>query len=268
MDFGLARLGGSEMTRTGMVMGTPHYMSPEQVRGERADSRSDVFSLGCVFYELLTDRKPFDADSMHAVLFKVMQEEPRAGRRARARPPPRAAGPDRPHAGQGPRGAPAGRRAAAHRAAPGPRSHRRRPRRRSAARAAGRRRRRSAPASGRAGAGPETRRPTARGSHLDREPLTVALPPPRGREPARPAPVALAAVRRGASPPSPSPSAAASSSLQRMTSAAAGHARRRRRRARRWTGSPRSWWAARSSWPRRRWTPATIAARPARRSGR
>ena len=76
MDFGLARLGGSEMTRTGMVMGTPHYMSPEQVRGERADSRSDIFSLGCVFYELLTWRKPFDADSMHAVLFKVMQEEP------------------------------------------------------------------------------------------------------------------------------------------------------------------------------------------------
>src|SRR5262249_35073170 len=76
MDFGLARLGGSEMTRAGMVMGTPHYMSPEQVRGERADARSDVFALGCVFYELLTYRKPFDADSMHSVLFKVMQEEP------------------------------------------------------------------------------------------------------------------------------------------------------------------------------------------------
>jgi eukaryotic-like serine/threonine-protein kinase len=76
MDFGLARLGGSEMTRVGMVMGTPHYMSPEQVRGERADARSDVFALGCVFYELLTYRKPFDADSMHSVLFKVMQEDP------------------------------------------------------------------------------------------------------------------------------------------------------------------------------------------------
>src|SRR3954466_6780328 len=76
MDFGLARLGGSEMTRVGMVMGTPHYMSPEQVRGERADARSDVFAVGCVFYELLTYRKPFDADSMHSILFKVMQEEP------------------------------------------------------------------------------------------------------------------------------------------------------------------------------------------------
>ncbi|HET7293092.1 MAG TPA: protein kinase [Vicinamibacteria bacterium] len=76
MDFGLARLASSEMTRTGMVMGTPNYMSPEQVRGERADSRSDVFSLGAVFYEILANRKPFEADSLHAVLFQVMQGEP------------------------------------------------------------------------------------------------------------------------------------------------------------------------------------------------
>jgi tRNA A-37 threonylcarbamoyl transferase component Bud32/tetratricopeptide (TPR) repeat protein len=80
MDFGLARLSGSEMTSTGMVMGTPHYMSPEQVRGQKADSRSDIFALGCVFYELVTGRKPFDAESMHAVLFKVMQEEPTPAR--------------------------------------------------------------------------------------------------------------------------------------------------------------------------------------------
>src|SRR5262245_45030491 len=53
MDFGLARLGGSsEMTRAGAVMGTPNYMSPEQVRGERVDARADVFSLGAVFYEM------------------------------------------------------------------------------------------------------------------------------------------------------------------------------------------------------------------------
>jgi serine/threonine protein kinase len=76
MDFGLARLSGSEMTSTGMVMGTPHYMSPEQVKGQKADTRSDVFALGCVFYELLTGRKPFDAESMHGVLFKIMQEDP------------------------------------------------------------------------------------------------------------------------------------------------------------------------------------------------
>ena len=76
MDFGLARMSGSDMTSTGTVMGTPHYMSPEQVRGQKADARSDVFALGCVFYELLSGRKPFDAESMHGVLFKVMQEEP------------------------------------------------------------------------------------------------------------------------------------------------------------------------------------------------
>ena len=76
MDFGLAKLSSSDMTRAGMIMGTPNYMSPEQVRGEKADSRSDVFSLGAVFYELLANRKPFDADSLHAVLFQVMQSEP------------------------------------------------------------------------------------------------------------------------------------------------------------------------------------------------
>ena len=64
------------MTSTGTVMGTPHYMSPEQVKGLKADARSDVFALGCVFYELLSGRKPFDAESMHGVLFKVMQDDP------------------------------------------------------------------------------------------------------------------------------------------------------------------------------------------------
>ena len=76
MDFGLARLSGSDMTKTGLVMGTPHYMSPEQVRGEHVDARSDVFALGCVFYEILTGKKPFDAESLHSVLYKVMQAEP------------------------------------------------------------------------------------------------------------------------------------------------------------------------------------------------
>jgi tetratricopeptide (TPR) repeat protein len=76
MDFGLARTAGSDMTSTGTVMGTPHYMSPEQVKGLKADARSDVFALGCVFYELLSGRKPFDAESMHGVLFKVMQDDP------------------------------------------------------------------------------------------------------------------------------------------------------------------------------------------------
>jgi serine/threonine-protein kinase len=57
-------------------MGTPHYMSPEQVRGEKVDARSDTFSLGAVFYELLSGHRPFDGDSMHTVLFHVLQDEP------------------------------------------------------------------------------------------------------------------------------------------------------------------------------------------------
>jgi len=76
MDFGLARIGTSEMTRTGMVMGTPNYMSPEQVRGAKTDARSDIFSLGAVFYELLSGKKAFNADSMHTILYKVLEEEP------------------------------------------------------------------------------------------------------------------------------------------------------------------------------------------------
>jgi tetratricopeptide (TPR) repeat protein len=59
-----------------MVMGTPNYMSPEQVRGQRADARSDIFALGAVFYELLTNHKAFDAESLHAVLFQVLEHEP------------------------------------------------------------------------------------------------------------------------------------------------------------------------------------------------
>jgi tRNA A-37 threonylcarbamoyl transferase component Bud32/tetratricopeptide (TPR) repeat protein len=77
MDFGLARLGGSsEMTRAGAVMGTPNYMAPEQVRGERVDARADVFSLGAVFYEMLSGRRCFEADSLHGVLYKVLDENP------------------------------------------------------------------------------------------------------------------------------------------------------------------------------------------------
>jgi serine/threonine-protein kinase len=76
MDFGLARASSSNLTHMGAVLGTPHYMSPEQVRGETVDARSDVFSLGVVFYELLSGRKPFDADSLPSVLFQVLNEAP------------------------------------------------------------------------------------------------------------------------------------------------------------------------------------------------
>ena len=76
LDFGLALLGTSDMTKSGTVMGTPHYMSPEQVRGQRADARSDVFSLGAVFYELLSRHRAFDADSVHGVLFQILEQHP------------------------------------------------------------------------------------------------------------------------------------------------------------------------------------------------
>ena len=58
------------------MLGTPNYMSPEQVRGEKASTRSDVFALGAVFYELLAGRKAFDAETMAGVLFQVMQADP------------------------------------------------------------------------------------------------------------------------------------------------------------------------------------------------
>jgi serine/threonine-protein kinase len=76
LDFGLARIPKSDMTATGSVMGTPNYMSPEQVRGERATARSDVFALGTVFYELLAGKRAFDADSMAGVLYQVLEAAP------------------------------------------------------------------------------------------------------------------------------------------------------------------------------------------------
>jgi len=76
MDFGLARIASSEITRTGSVMGTPNYMSPEQVRADKVDHRSDIFSAGATFYELLTYRKPFSGPTLHATLFRILEQEP------------------------------------------------------------------------------------------------------------------------------------------------------------------------------------------------
>ena len=90
LDFGLARLGASDMTKTGTVMGTPHYMSPEQVRGQKADARSDVFSLGAVFYEILCNHRPFEADSVHGVLFQILEQEPEPMRKWEPEVPPSA----------------------------------------------------------------------------------------------------------------------------------------------------------------------------------
>ncbi|HEX2835659.1 MAG TPA: protein kinase [Thermoanaerobaculia bacterium] len=76
LDFGLARIDQSDMTGTGMILGTPNYMSPEQIQGRKVDARADVFALGAVFYELLAGRKAFDGDSLHNVLYKVLQVDP------------------------------------------------------------------------------------------------------------------------------------------------------------------------------------------------
>lgn len=78
-DFGLARaVADASMTQTGMVAGTPQYMSPEQARGETVDRRSDLFSLGSVLYAMCTGRPPFRGDSAIAVLKRVCDDTPRS----------------------------------------------------------------------------------------------------------------------------------------------------------------------------------------------
>ncbi len=76
LDFGLARMVTSELTHSNMMMGTLNYMAPEQVRGERADHRADIFATGVVIYELLSGRKAFQGDSFAATLYKILQEIP------------------------------------------------------------------------------------------------------------------------------------------------------------------------------------------------
>jgi serine/threonine-protein kinase len=86
VDFGIARLASSSMTASGLIMGTPDYMAPEQARGQDVDQRSDIFSAGAVFYYILTGRKPFAASDLAAVLMKVQTEEPLPIRETEAPP--------------------------------------------------------------------------------------------------------------------------------------------------------------------------------------
>jgi serine/threonine-protein kinase len=79
MDFGIAKAGGG-LTHTGEVLGTPNYMSPEQVRGRVLDGRTDLFSTGVMLYEMLTGEKPFNANSVTTIIYKIINEVP---------PPPR-----------------------------------------------------------------------------------------------------------------------------------------------------------------------------------
>jgi serine/threonine-protein kinase len=78
-DFGIARMRNNEVkTMTGMILGSPKYMSPEQVAGKRADPRSDIFSLGVVLYELVTGTSPFVADNIHGVMYQTLNFNPPA----------------------------------------------------------------------------------------------------------------------------------------------------------------------------------------------
>lgn len=75
-DFGIAKISSQTVTRTGMTLGTPHFMAPEQIQGKKLDGRADQYSLGVVMYEAITGKRPFTADSMTTLIFKIVSDEP------------------------------------------------------------------------------------------------------------------------------------------------------------------------------------------------
>jgi eukaryotic-like serine/threonine-protein kinase len=86
-DFGIGKFTSattSDMTRTGQMIGSPAYMSPEQIRGEKIDGRSDLFSLGVVLYELLTGARPFPGESITTLVYQILHTEPRDPREIRS----------------------------------------------------------------------------------------------------------------------------------------------------------------------------------------
>jgi predicted Ser/Thr protein kinase len=83
-DFGIARIAGAAFTKTGHVLGTPSYMSPEQISGLKVDGRSDIFSLGAVLYELLSGEKAFHGETISTVMYRIIHEDPTPLRRLNA----------------------------------------------------------------------------------------------------------------------------------------------------------------------------------------
>jgi serine/threonine-protein kinase len=76
MDFGIARIADGSRTRTGLVLGTPSFMSPEQLAGLKVDGRSDLYSLGAMIYQLLTAHLPHQSDSMARLMYQIANETP------------------------------------------------------------------------------------------------------------------------------------------------------------------------------------------------
>ena len=76
MDFGIARVESSSMTKTGIAMGTPNYISPEQLKGQQVDNKADIFSLGVVMYEMLLGKRPFKGENITSLIYSIIHTEP------------------------------------------------------------------------------------------------------------------------------------------------------------------------------------------------
>src|SRR5687767_15262342 len=74
LDFGVARLGDSNLTQTGIVMGTPSYLAPELIVGGRVDHRADMWAVGVLLYELVTGQRPFQGPTFASLAFKIVHE--------------------------------------------------------------------------------------------------------------------------------------------------------------------------------------------------